>query len=150
MASHLIQKGFTLIELMIVVAIIGAIAAAAIPSFLDYIARSQASEGLTLTSAIKAPLTEYYLNNARVPSLADLGSAQSTGKYVEEITIIETSTNIIVQATFKSANVSINILNGTFAIATDTSLTSWTCGDAGAISSAYTSIDSNYMPNACR
>jgi type IV pilus assembly protein PilA len=58
-----IQKGFTLIELMIVVAIIGILAAVAIPAYGDYTARAQAAEGFTLMDGLKTPLTELYTSN---------------------------------------------------------------------------------------
>ena len=58
-----IQKGFTLIELMIVVAIIGILAAVAIPAYGDYTARAQAAEAFTLMDGLKTPLTELYTSN---------------------------------------------------------------------------------------
>ena len=58
-----IQKGFTLIELMIVVAIIGILAAVAIPAYGDYTARAQAAEAFTLLDGLKTPLTELYTSN---------------------------------------------------------------------------------------
>jgi type IV pilus assembly protein PilA len=85
------QKGFTLIELMIVVAIIGILAAIAIPAYQDYTIRSQISEGLAMAGASKAAIAETYSQTGAWPTdnnAAGIGAAANiTGKYVTSITV---------------------------------------------------------------
>jgi type IV pilus assembly protein PilA len=75
-------KGFTLIELMITVAIVGILAALAIPAYQDYVIKSQVSEGFVLAEGAKTAEMEYYAQNGHFAYLEDLLGAQPSGKYV--------------------------------------------------------------------
>jgi len=90
-----IQKGFTLIELMIVVAIIGILAAIAIPAYQDYTIRGQVSEGLTLAAAAKAAVSEFYAQTGAAPAnrvQAGMGNtdtpADTQGNYVSSLAVV--------------------------------------------------------------
>ncbi|ENV9271030.1 pilin, partial [Neisseria gonorrhoeae] len=100
-----LQKGFTLIELMIVIAIVGILAAVALPAYQDYTARAQVSEAILLAEGQKSAVTEYYLNNGEWPkNNASAGVASSSsikGKYVKEVKV----ENGVVTATMASSNV---------------------------------------------
>ncbi|HGH0265758.1 TPA: pilin [Neisseria meningitidis] len=86
-----LQKGFTLIELMIVIAIVGILAAVALPAYQDYTARAQVSEAILLAEGQKSAVTEYYLNHGEWPGgNSDAGVATSTdikGKYVQSVEV---------------------------------------------------------------
>ncbi|HFC4001386.1 TPA: pilin, partial [Neisseria gonorrhoeae] len=86
-----LQKGFTLIELMIVIAIVGILAAVALPAYQDYTARAQVSEAILLAEGQKSAVTEYYLNHGKWPEnngAAGVASASTIkGKYVKSVTV---------------------------------------------------------------
>jgi len=86
-----VQQGFTLIELMIVVAIIGILAAIAIPAYQDYTIRAQVSEGLNLSAAAKAAVSEYFMDRGVFPTtnlMAGLGASNTIrGKYVDDVAV---------------------------------------------------------------
>ena len=137
------QKGFTLIELMIVVAIIGILAAIAIPAYQDYIARSQTSEAVSLMSGAKTPLAEFYADKGAWPSSLTSVAATTSGKYVGSITGAELSTvQYELTATMKATGINKNIQSMAI-LMTTTEGTTWTC-------SAGDSTKAKYLPAACR
>jgi type IV pilus assembly protein PilA len=158
--SRKAQQGFTLIELMIVIAIIGILAAIAIPAYQDYLIRSQVSEGLAMASAAKASVSEYYANHGTWPannSEAGLGAAGTIdGKYVSAISVagggITVSYGNNANTTLDPATVGLTpgaSVNGDVI---------WRCGD-GANPSGWgsivgtdgnTSIANKYLPSSCR
>ncbi|WP_267747191.1 pilin [Neisseria gonorrhoeae] len=100
-----LQKGFTLIELMIVIAIVGILAAVALPAYQDYTARAQVSEAILLAEGQKSAVTEYYLNHGKWPEDNDKAGVASSssikGKYVKEVEV----KNGVVTAQMKSDGV---------------------------------------------
>ncbi|ENV9269021.1 pilin, partial [Neisseria gonorrhoeae] len=100
-----LQKGFTLIELMIVIAIVGILAAVALPAYQDYTARAQVSEAILLAEGQKSAVTEYYLNHGKWPkdnTSAGVASASDIkGKYVQSVTVA----NGVVTAEMKPSGV---------------------------------------------
>ena len=141
-----LQKGFTLIELMIVVAIIGILAAVAIPAYQDYIARAQVSEAVSLTASGKTPMAEYYSDKGLWPATASDVMGTVSGKYVSAITISTgasvTTSTLELTATMKGSGVNSALISKTLILSRADGGKSWTCtgGD----------IDTKHRPAACR
>ncbi len=133
-----IQKGFTLIELMIVVAIIAILAAIALSQYQDYVIRSQVSEGSSLADGVKTAVAEYYQNKGAFPSSnTSAGLALETsisGNYVQKVNVNVTTKGIIV-VTYSStspqkANTAIDTKQLQFSPITHAGSISWNCKSA--------------------
>ena len=139
-----VQQGLTLIELMIVVAIIGILASIAIPAYQRYMIRAQIIEGLGLSGPFKPAVAEFYNNNGAFPTdNADAGLAAPgdyAGKYVSSITLNGPAVSIQYG---NSANAQINGRIVTLTAIDNVGSVGWDCSSGGAI------LD-EYMPPACR
>jgi type IV pilus assembly protein PilA len=140
------QKGFTLIELMIVVAIIAILAAIAIPAYQNYLIRSQVSEGMTVAGGAETAVAEFYSNTGVMPgNNASAGVAQPssiTGKYVATTTVGSTG---VITAKFSSASpTNTNIQGKTLVLSPITTggSISWSCTPS--------TVAPTYLPSSCR
>ncbi len=144
-----LQKGFTLIELMIVIAIIGILAAIAIPAYQDYTIRSQASEGMSLASGAKTAVAEFYTNTGRWPpsnASAGLASPASiSGQYVDQVDVGQGSLGMIQARYGNSVNDAIDTQILSLSGVTHAGSVEWICGGSGT-----TVTQQKYLPSACR
>lgn len=140
-----VQKGFTLIELMIVVAIIGILAAIALPAYQDYTARSQMSEAMTLASGARTAVTEFYSAKGYFPAANDsaglAAAADITGNYVAQVD----AAGGVITATMKTTGVAEGIDGAALLLSPVTAAGSvtWICQTDG-------TTPTKYYPTSCR
>ena len=141
------QKGFTLIELMIVVAIIAILAAIAVPAYQNYLIRAQVSEGTSLAGAAQTGIAEFYSNYGRLPgsnSSAGVPSSGSiTGKYVSNVLVDTTGKVKVTYGLASNAKINGDFLY--FSPVTTSGGISWTC-----TTSTGTNVPAQYLPTTCR
>lgn len=136
-----VQKGFTLIELMIVVAIIGILAAVAVPAYQDYVARSQVAEGMATAGAVKTGISEFYATRGEFPP-ADQFAENNGGRYTDSVTHTDAG---VMTVTLRNAAPVNNAVRGFTFTVTPTvnagAIVDWTCATGG---------DAKYLPSGCQ
>ncbi|EMU0548576.1 pilin [Neisseria gonorrhoeae] len=157
-----LQKGFTLIELMIVIAIVGILAAVALPAYQDYTARAQVSEAILLAEGQKSAVTEYYLNHGEWPenntSAGVASSDKIKGKYVQKVEVAKG----VVTAEMASTGVNKEIQGKKLSLwaKREDGSVKWFCGqpvtrgagndDTVADAKDGKEIDTKHLPSTCR
>lgn len=143
-----VQKGFTLIELMITVAIVGILAAVALPAYQDYTIRGQVAEGFTLAEGAKTAVAENYANNGdltKITKNADVNYSGATGKYVSGVAV---GANGVITATY-GGQANSKIATGTVTLTptqdpNGTGTLIWTCAPDGKV------VLQKYVPTSCK
>jgi len=156
------QDGFTLIELMIVVAIIGVLASIAVPQYQNYVARAQVAEAFNLASGYKSPMAEYYAVNGQFPSSnKDIGFPEDVTRnghggenvedgYVAYIGIWPSDDDYTSRVVIEMGNNATDAISGKWVVMeskeTDGSI-QWSCRTTTGAGNA---MDDKFLPGSCR
>jgi type IV pilus assembly protein PilA len=146
MLQKKLAQGFTLIELMIVVAIIAILAAIAIPAYQNYLVRSQVAEGFSLATGAKTAVWDFIANTGRFPpnnQSAGLASSNSiSGSYVSSVSV--SGGQVSVAFSGPKANTALSGQVLVLSPTVSTGSITWTCAPP------HTTISSEYLPTSCR